>query len=257
MGFRFLLFFFVSLFSLTGFSYSLDVYSENTFLGREGLLSSQTRLRTEKEDRPVFQPYLTAGTELYTPGRDDYSLSADSFAFFGGGVKLAPFYGLSLTAEGRLRGRYLPSSPNEFSTTELRSLLVYGNFFSSPWSENQALFLEPYTETLFTTLDSSNIINASQIKAGNRWTALTGDSRLYVDLFVEPYFTLDTRRHYYNNRGELRLSNRVTFAWKNLSASVSFTYLWNQYFSRGDLDPNPYVDKNSGFRSMLVLGGQL
>jgi hypothetical protein len=183
MGFRLLLFSWVFFLSLPAFSYSLDVYSENNFLGREGVLSSQTRLRTEQDNRPLLQPFLTAGTELYTPGRDDYSLSSDSFAYFGLGVKLAPFNGVALYTEGRVRGRYLPSSSSEFSSGEIRSLLVYGNFISASWAENLLLFLEPYSETLLTSLDSVNLIQASQVKIGNRWVLLNETTKVYTDLF--------------------------------------------------------------------------
>ena len=175
---------------------STNFYSENSY---QDVGFSQTRLRGGWDIAPSFAPYLQLGQDL------TLNDMTSSFAYVAPGLqwKLGP---VSLFGEVRVR-RFYKEGPN--SAFDSRLLLVYGDFFSKLLSPTFSLFLEPYFETVFTTADSNNVIATGFARTGVR-ASLT--KKLFADLFLEPFGTVDRVKHPYYNKVDLRASARLLLA---------------------------------------------
>lgn len=246
----FFLFFYAHSAGAIGFHQNL--YSEHAFLNREELVTSSIRVRGEAEVWNGVSPYFQLGSELSTLSAHYGAVDIFSHLYAAPGLKFQ--YGqVALFNEMRVRGYYKPQIKNR-SIVDVRSLFVYGDFFIFPIVPTSFVFrfAEPYSETLFTSIDRNNVVNASYIRLGLRavWAP-----RTFTDLFVEPYVTLDSVRHYYNNRADLKLSFRFIHQMTPLQISLISSVLYNTYFDRGDLERNPYQDKSTGVRFLLVIGG--
>lgn len=239
--------------SVWAVSFHQNLYTEHAVVNREERLTSSIRVRGEAEVARGIAPYLQLGSELSTLSQQIGNIDTFSYAYGAPGLKLA--YGsFALYNEVRFRSYYKESRFGNQTKVDGRALLVYGDFFSYPIAPSSFLFrfAEPYSETLFTTADKNNIIESAYVRLGLR---AVWEPKLYTDLFLEPYVTLDTGRHFYNNRADLKLSARVGYQINPISISFITSALYNTYFGRGDAEANPYRDKNLGARFLLVVGG--
>lgn len=234
-------------------SYHQNLYSEHAVVDREERFSSSVRVRGEAEVVSWFSPYLQMGSELSIPTYQMNNMDNFSYGYAAPGIKFG--YGpFALYNEARFRGYYKQSGSVGQSTADYRSLFVYGDFFSFPIAASTFLFrfAEPYSETLFSSADKNNITNSTSLRLGVRgaWTPKT-----FTDVFVEPYVTLDTARHFYNNRTDVKLSLRIMQQIDPIQISLISSVLYNAYFSRGDFERNPYPNRSPGVKFLLAVGG--
>ena len=227
-----------------------ELYSEQTYLSQQETLTSHLRLRAESSVTEVLTPYLQLGNELSSKVTDPFNFDSASYVHVGPGlhVKLGKF---SLYGEARVRKFYQDSSrPN----LDIRSLIVFGDFIEWVDSKDWSRFVELYSETVYTSADSHNVIHSSFARTGLRRRLSLNTS---LDFFFEPFVTLDRVKHYYNNRADLKVSARVNHRISAINVSLVGSYLQNFYFSRGDQSNNPYGATASGARVLLVVGGSL
>lgn len=237
-----------------------EVYTENVYLGRENAVQSSLRVRAHGElGVPNLLPFLQVGNEFLTGSLKDIAVDAlGSYAYAGPGLRynLAPF---AFIQELRFRQFYRTRPPDPIYSQQLvdvRSLVVFGMWKEVPVQDELkiSLFAEPYAEGVFTTADRDNIVLAAYVRLGSRWRAFDKAS---VDVFVEPFVTLDRVRHFFNNRADVKPSLRFRYGSPDLNVSLTASYLFNRYFARGDFENNPFKDINSGFRFLAVLGATL
>ena len=238
--------------------FQTSVYSESAYLSGSALGFNTIRVRAGSPLTAFLTPYFQVGQELTTiQGRVDNLDGASSYAYTGPGVSFS-LGKFTLYGEARFRQFYSNVDPNApgMGVFDGRGLLVYGDFFSHPFFGTSEFdwFAELYSETVFSSADSDNVINTDFARAGIRWKAL---NRLNVDFFVEPFLTLDRIRHYYYNRTDFKPSLRVQYYTESFSIGIIGSYMWNQYFARGDYEPNPFLHTPAGFRGLLVVGASL
>jgi hypothetical protein len=227
-------------------------------LSGSALAFNTLRMRVGQALTPALMPYLQVGQELTTiEGKVATLDGASSFAYVGPGISFS-FGKFTLYGEGRFRQYYSHVDPNApgLGPIDGRGLLVYGDFFSSPVFHSTAFdwFAELYSETVFSSADSANIINTDFARAGIRWKATP---HLDLDLFVEPFVTVDRIHHYYYTRTDFKPSLRLQYVSAHFTLGLSGSYMWNHYFARGDYEPNPFLHVPAGVRGLLVVGASL
>jgi hypothetical protein len=231
-----------------------DLYSEQAYLSRETTLNSSIRFRSETILTPHLSPYLQLGNELITKAQNLNRLDTSSYAYAAPGLK-GSMGGVSLFGEVRFRQFYVPGgAPGTNGLADGRATLVYGEFLEGSFTQLFRKFLEIYSETVFTSADSYNVIQATFLRAGLRKTLA---SHTFADLFLEPFITLDRVGHFYNNRSDLKVSLRIQQWAGPVSFSLIASFLANLYFPYAKADPNPYAGRTLGTRLLLVVGGQL
>lgn len=236
-----------------------ELYTENVYLGREKAVQSSLRVRAQGELAKDLLPFLQVGNELLTGSLSDLAFDAlGSFAYAGPGIRfnLAP---LSFIQELRFRQFYRSRAATPQYSQQLmdvRSLVVFGLWRETSLSETLglSLFAEPYAEGVYTSADLDNLIFAGYVRLGGRWKAFDKAS---LDVFVEPFVTLDRVRHFFNNRADVKPSVRFKYGSNDLNVSLTASYLFNHYFARGNFENNPFREINSGFRFLAVLGADL
>ncbi len=231
--------------------YSLNTtenfYTEHAYLSREQVFSSSVRGGVELHVLDWGTPYFRLGSEINSLADKWSDTDTLSYGYFAPGFKVGEGPFLLLT-EIRLRQYYKSASvPRE--NTDVRSTLVYFNFFKS----DNSLFLEPYSETVFTSADANNIIHTSYARAGLRhlW-----QPSFATDIYFEPFLTLDKNRHYYNNRVEAKMGARMLYQVSSLSFSLLTTLGYQVPLNRGDAEVNPFTSNPWSVKSLLVMGGE-
>ncbi len=226
-------------------------YTEDAFLDRENIYASLLRFRSEIPVTSFVSPYVTFGSDLQTPTSQISNVTASSYAFGGPGVKLN-YLNAQLFSE--LRGRaYYQGNQNQ-KLLDARVLLAMGKYSDIALAEGRSLlgFYELYSETLYTSADENNVIEAAYARTGFRKPVL---KELFIDSYVEPFFALDRVGHFYNNLVDLKLSLRFLYAIPGFSFSLTGSYLFNAYLDQATFENNPYRDQHSGFKILLVAGG--
>lgn len=232
-------------------AFTSNWYTEDAFLDRENILSSLVRLRGEYKLVENLSPYLTAGSDLQTPSTAVSEVATSSYAYGGPGFKI-DLFGAQLYTE--LRGRaYYREAPNQ-KKLDARAMLTIGKYgdIGLDASRSILLFSELYSETLFTSADENNLIQSAYIRMGFRKPVVKD---FMLDLFVEPFVTLDRIGHYYNNRADGKFSVRLQYSKAAYVVGLTGSYLYNQYFNNANFERNPYQDIRSGFRVLFVAGG--
>lgn len=229
--------------------YRGDFYAEQSYQSR--LQQSATSLRQRNEFLQVgrISAYATIGAELQNFDQAKFSGPADSYLYATPGIKSA-WGNLSLFVEPRLR--YYPDPKSQDRTIDLRTLVVYGTQIEGPAWGSFVAFGEFYGESLLTSADRWNLIGNAFVRAGIRYKLA---AQTFADLFVEPFLALDTVRHYYNNRSDIKLTFRLQGNFSGLQLGLQTSFVKNTYFSRGNFEPNPFQQNNVGIRVLGVVGG--
>jgi len=228
------------------------LYSEQSFNGRKNILSSHLFLRTELPLNTYVHPYLQLGSEAQSFAPTPINFEPGSFVYLSPGIRLSLTRAISIHLQPRIR-HFFQSS--DLPTLDARALLILNYFSKSPISSKEiATFLELYSETVFTSADSNNLIQASFLRYGLR---LPASKSLWFDLFVEPFATIDRLGHYYNNRADLKLSLRTQVTPGSLTIGLTTSILYNTYFATDSLETNPFRYKDFGGQALLTIGGTL
>lgn len=243
---------FILLFTQLSFgAFTSNWYTEDAFLDRENILSSLLRVRGEYKVTENLSPYLTVGSDMQTSSQVVSDVATSSYAYGGPGFKV-DLFGAQLFTE--LRGRsYYREALNQ-KKLDARILLTIGKYGDVGLDASRSIlgFYELYTETLFTSADESNVIESAYIRAGLRKPVIKD---LMLDVFVEPFVTVDRIGHFYNNRADAKLNMRLQYATANYSFGLTGSYLVNDYFDYAKFERNPYLNETSGFRVLFVAGG--
>lgn len=237
-------------FFFAAYSQASELYSEQVFLEREQVFSSHIQVKADAAVVGGLSGYVEAGNEWMSPVSD--LLRADGGSYFHAGPGLRYRVGvLTASVEGRFRRFYRPTGRDAF---DFRSLIVLSDYLEGgSLAGGIRPMAELYSETLLTTADRLNLITANYARLGVRknW------GRTLTDVFIEPFLTLDTVGHFYNNRADAKLSFRITQPVGAVSIGFTASYLVNHYFPFGDFERNPLQDRAGGVRMLLTVGGTL
>ena len=226
-----------------------ELYTEQAYLAREARYQGNLRVRQDLAVTQFLYPYLQAGGELITALDNTTQPAGGSHVFAGPGVRLRYEFA-SLYVEPRVR-QSLTSGPNNTSL-DFRSLVVLGKLWVTPVAPPLSTLVEAYSETLLTSYDKWNVIEAAYLRGGFRYGL---GSATFADLFLEPFVTLDRHGYHYNNRADLKLSARFETLVEGLKLSLTGSLLANTYLNGRITGGNPYADRTMGFRLLAVVGG--
>jgi len=236
---------------------SFQLYSESSSLGREQSISNQTRLRyvLSQNEFPI-KPVLQVGHDLIGYWGKAQPLDPNaSYAYLSPGLQFR--YGrFQLNVENRFRAFY-PQNWGLYArntgTYDFRTVAVLGDFQQTSLGLGFSAFVESYADAVLTSADQWNLIATSFVRLGTRYAVLNS---LLVDAYLEPFISWDRLGHFYYNRADIKPSLRVQWLTQGVSVSVIGSWLWNTYISRAANERNPYQDIPSGFRLLLVVGGE-
>lgn len=249
MQFRFLmlqlsrhLVFFLVLKSICSFAVSqTEVYSESAFYSSQSLFWNTLSARTYPVQKWNLSPYFSLGSEQ--------AIGSDSVGY----IYCAPglnwsYNKLRLFGESRFRSD-VGESPYDF-----RILLTVADYQDSPLSTQNRLytFWEPYSEVLYTSRDSDNVIFRGFSRMGLRYKFT---SSTFTDFFLEPTVAVDRVGHFYNNHLDFKPSLRAGHCYGGICISISATRLFPQYLE-GFIRDSSWTSEE-GFRFLAAIGGPL
>ena len=239
--------------------YRSDLYTENSYLSGEDVAFSQLRLRTSRRITSGLSTYLQLGQELQSPvhGTGPLFDGTSSFVYASPGMQIQ-FGPFSIFAEVRLR-KFFSNLPGDAPTQRLadvRALWEYGDFFSAPLTEASSfsVFAEPYSETVFTSVDNYNVILSGYARLGVR---LDCGKQISLDGFVEPFATVDRVGHTYYNHMDIRPGVRVQYAKGPFAVGLIASYFYSSHFPRTMSEVNPYPNPFHGVRALGFLSAEL
>lgn len=230
----------------------VEGYSEQGFLGREGVVAQFTRVRAGWSDSLGFL-YLHLGQDWASTSTSP-TQPAGSFAYAGPGLRFGNGIA-SLALEARQLWRYAPavSGSNDW---DARAVGVVGTFLQGPrWeSLGATLFAEPYAETVFSSLDRSNVVVNTFVRGGVRRKL---SRSVFVDGFLEVFGAADRLGHRYFNRVDLKPTLRLGVADRAFGLNLFVSYVLNDYWRRDLLEAPPARSDRQGVRVLLTVGGAL
>jgi|LakMenEpi03Aug12_release.lakeMendotaPanAssembly.Ray.scaffolds.fasta_scaffold231109_1 hypothetical protein len=226
-----------------------EVYSESAFFSPRSIFWNTLSARTFPAWEWTISPYLQLGSE------QAMGSERSGYIYWAPGLNWT-YNQLRVFGESRFR-----SETNELQSPtviqnphDFRILLTLGDYQDSPLvpKDNFFAFWEPYSEVLYTSRDSDNIIFRGFTRVGLRYKFT---SSTYTDLFVEPTLAVDRIGHFYNNHLDIKPSLRAGHCTGELCISVSAARLFPQYLD-GLIQDSQWTSEE-GFRFLATIGGPI
>jgi len=225
---------------------SVVLYSEQSYLQREAIVTSDLRVRYESPLNSWARPYLQAGTEYFQAASESSLFDEAGFAYLQPGLRLLEPGPFAIFVGPRLRAAYAGAS---VPLIDARAMLVFGKYFERPIDSAWKFFGEIYSESIYTSADEHNFLQTAFVRAGIRHQWKSG---LFLDGFLEPYAAFSMRNRPNQERSDARGTIRFGGFVDRVQLSLSLSYLATAQWPWA-------VDSRlpaSGVRGLFVMGGE-